>query len=96
MHSFELYDGKSYHNLKVQDFLYAEADHVYVKVFLVSEEEIVARMTLNDLEQLFGEKNVWRCHRSYLVNTNHIKNRYPDTIHMVNGKTIPVSRSRKK
>ncbi|WP_106495855.1 LytTR family DNA-binding domain-containing protein [Lentibacillus sp. Marseille-P4043] len=54
--------------------------------------------SLQEFEYLLPRESFVRCHRSFLVNVNHIKEIYPDThstfvLAMDNGATIPVSQS---
>ncbi|MFV0394501.1 MAG: LytR/AlgR family response regulator transcription factor [Coprobacillaceae bacterium] len=53
--------------------------------------EITTTMTLllDNLEQTLG-KSFLRCHRSYIVNMNHIKQILPEDILMKNGNKVPI------
>ncbi|MFD1349048.1 LytTR family DNA-binding domain-containing protein [Oceanobacillus caeni] len=67
--------------------------HVYSK-----EYEGTHSNTLQEFEYLLPRKHFIRCHRSFVVNVNHIKHIYPDThstffLEMGNGAKIPVSQS---
>ncbi|MHC0036303.1 LytTR family DNA-binding domain-containing protein [Pseudoneobacillus sp. C159] len=53
---------------------------------------------LQEFEYLLPKDNFIRCHRSYIVNVNHIEMIYPDThstfvLSMDNGQRVPVSQS---
>ncbi|WP_241558924.1 LytTR family DNA-binding domain-containing protein [Oceanobacillus halophilus] len=54
--------------------------------------------TLHEFEYILPREYFIRCHRSFIVNVNHIKQIYPDThstfyLEMNNGARIPVSQS---
>ncbi|MFL6556424.1 MAG: LytTR family DNA-binding domain-containing protein [Bacillus sp. (in: firmicutes)] len=56
------------------------------------------KYSLNEFEYLLPKDSFIRCHRSFIVNVNHIKEIYPDThstflLSMVNGERVPVSQS---
>ncbi|WP_075980016.1 LytTR family DNA-binding domain-containing protein [Bacillus massilinigeriensis] len=54
--------------------------------------------TLQEFEYILPKDNFIRCHRSFIVNVNHIKEIFPDThstflLSMDNGARVPVSQS---
>ncbi|WP_191559760.1 LytTR family DNA-binding domain-containing protein [Metabacillus idriensis] len=56
------------------------------------------KYSLHEFEYLLPKDNFIRCHRSFIVNVNHIKEIYPDThstflLSMDNGDRVPVSQS---
>lgn len=62
--------------LAISNFLVAISSDNYVEIFHTSDEEVqktVLRMPLKKLEaQLMPFENLVRCHRSYLVNLEHV------------------------
>jgi len=93
--NIELFDGKNYHNIKLNDILFVEADHVYLNINMVNGQLINIRKTLKQLmEELDGNMMI-QCHRSYLVNRNHIKSWNTDSLKLINDRVIPISRGKR-
>lgn len=56
--------------------LYLEAADNYVKIHYLNKGEVsgfLLRNTLKNIEHLFPERQLVRCHRSYIINTQKIK-----------------------
>ena len=100
-----LTDGKSVVTLKQQTagfrsfskVMYLEAKD---KKTYVNSEELSGthKYSLQEFEYLLPKDSFIRCHRSFIVNVNHIKAIYPDThstfvLSMDNGERVPVSQS---
>ena len=101
-----LTDGKSVVTLKTTDgwvpvpfskVKYLEAKD---KKTYVNSEELTGthKYSLQEFEYLLPKDSFIRCHRSFIVNVNHIKAIYPDThstfvLSMDNGERVPVSQS---
>ena len=101
-----LKDWKSVCNLKTTNRLvsvpfskvmYLEAKD---KKTYVNSEELSGthKYSLQEFEYLLPKDSFIRCHRSFIVNVNHIKAIYPDThstfvLSMDNGERVPVSQS---
>lgn len=101
-----LSDGKSVVTLKTTDgwipvpfskVMYLEAKD---KKTYVNTEELTGthKYSLQEFEYLLPKDSFIRCHRSFIVNVNHIKAIYPDThstfvLSMDNGERVPVSQS---
>lgn len=101
-----LTDGKSVVTLKTMDgwvpvpfskVMYLEAKD---KRTYVNAEELTGthKYSLQEFEYLLPKDSFIRCHRSFIVNVNHIKAIYPDThstfvLSMDNGERVPVSQS---
>lgn len=60
-----------------------------------NEETIGVYMKMDDLEKGLGEAFL-RCHHSYIVNMDYIKNFSSQEIELTNGTRIPVSRPKSK
>lgn len=101
-----LTDGKSVVTVKSLDgwipipfskVVYLESKEKKTNVF--SEEfSGIHKYSLQEFEYLLPKDSFIRCHRSFIVNVNHIKEIYPDThstfmLSMINGVQIPVSQS---
>ncbi|HDX9590691.1 LytTR family DNA-binding domain-containing protein [Bacillus multifaciens] len=101
-----LTDGKSVVTLKTTDgwvpvpfskVMYLEAKD---KKTYVNSEELSGthKYSLQEFEYLLPKDSFIRCHRSFIVNVNHIKAIYPDThstflLSMDNDERVPVSQS---
>lgn len=77
-------------NLKFDDILWIEALGDYVG-FHVENKRYVVKATLSSIEKRISLNNFVRVHRSYMVNTKHIKN-IDDTSLVIGDKLIPISR----
>ncbi|MFS0575686.1 LytTR family DNA-binding domain-containing protein [Sporosarcina sp. 179-K 3D1 HS] len=99
-------EGKSVITVKSQDgwvpVPFAKVQYIEVKdrkTLVVSDEIVgVHKNSLQSFEYLLPRDSFVRCHRSYIVNVNHIKEIYPDThstfvLSMEDGTRIPVSQS---
>lgn len=101
-----LTDGKAVVTLKTTDgwvpvpfskVMYLEAKD---KKTYVNAEELTGthKYSLQEFEYLLPKDSFIRCHRSFIVNVNHMKAIYPDThstfvLSMDNGERVPVSQS---
>ncbi|MDR0491161.1 MAG: LytTR family DNA-binding domain-containing protein [Oscillospiraceae bacterium] len=61
--------------------------------FYTADGEYKTRLTMEEIERQLGGKPFYRCHNSYLVNTNHIYKPEADDIVMKNGKKIPMRKN---
>lgn len=63
--------------INANDFIYAESSDNYSSIFYKNNDKVskvLFRLTLKKLEDQFKEFEITiRCHKSYLVNINHIK-----------------------
>lgn len=69
---FKINIGKQVYSVKSHDFLYAEAHHIYVQLFLKSGNNHLLRITMSHLKDLIPEKYFKRISRSIAVNPYHI------------------------
>ena len=84
---------KSHKGLKiicVNDILYCKASGCYTEIFLTNERPITACKRIKEMELLFTNYNIVRCHDSFLVNIQFIKEisgnprmNHPSMIHEV-------------
>ncbi|PPK86196.1 LytTR family two component transcriptional regulator [Neolewinella xylanilytica] len=89
-----LRDGRATHRVPLNTIEYVEADHVYVKVHLSDNSNLVLRNTLSDLVSQLGQENLLQTHRSYAVNPQKIT-RYDRDFVYLREKQVPVSRGRR-
>jgi DNA-binding LytR/AlgR family response regulator len=55
--------------------------------------EYKARMTLDEVEQKLGGKPFYRCHQSYIINSNHVGGLGGNDIMMKNGDAVPMRKN---
>lgn len=72
------------------DIIYAEAYSHKTKIVL-SDKEFFISENISSVEQILGN-DFYKCHRSYIVNINHIDSIKKYDVAMDNGSIIPVSR----
>lgn len=69
---FKLEIGKQTYHLQLKNFLYAEADHIYINLFFEEEKKLMLRTTLSHLEEVFPVEYFRRINRSIAVNPKKI------------------------
>ncbi|MCD7819767.1 MAG: LytTR family DNA-binding domain-containing protein [Lachnospiraceae bacterium] len=79
----------------IQQITYIEAIRKQTIIHRKSQENIISSETLASLESRLSQEPFFRCHKSCLVNLNHIQNISPTDV-TVDGQTVPVSKYRKK
>ncbi|MEO5682415.1 MAG: LytTR family DNA-binding domain-containing protein [Chitinophagaceae bacterium] len=88
--------------ITVADFLFAEAADNYTSIHYLQKEvnkQLLFRVPVNSLEaQTAGAGTIFRCHKSYLVNLQHVThisgNAQGYTLHLLsNTFEVPVSRT---
>lgn len=89
-------DGKNQYFITNNEILYLEADHVYVVIHLVNGKTLTIRHSLKQIYELLDKKIMIQCHRGYIINRNHIQYKNSECVIMINGKKLPLSRSKKK
>ncbi|MDH7447949.1 LytR/AlgR family response regulator transcription factor [Aquimarina sp. 2201CG14-23] len=81
-----------------KEILYCESDGSYTQVFLDSGIKHVISKNLKQLSHQLDDNYFIRIHQSFIVNINSIKEYYRGDggeVILLNGKNIPVSRSKK-
>ena len=81
--------------ISFQDIICCEIIDRKVYLHLVSGEVIDYYDRIENLEKKLDGR-FFRCHRSYLINLNHLKSYRNNTAYMADGEEIPVSRLRSK
>lgn len=79
----------------IDNLIYLKSDDHYLNVFLKDGKNHFVRGTLTKIADELPP-NFKRCHRSYIVNTNFIKQVNSTTIVLTNKVKIPLSRTYKK
>jgi len=90
-----LFNGRYYYLVPVDNILYLEADHIYVRVHLVDNQQLLPRMSLRELLEQLPEEQFVQTHRSYAVNIRRVEEWEQDQV-FVQNTPIPMSRSRRK
>lgn len=82
------------HLVPLEDILYLQAEHIYVKVILAEDKSLVQRGSLKQLLDDLPADQFVQTHRSYAVNQRKITRWNNEAVYL--GDTVvPVSRSRR-
>ena len=63
-------------SLKKENRLYIESAENYVSIWYMNKGKVaryMLRNTMKNMETMFEESNVFRCHRSFMVNFDQVK-----------------------
>ena len=83
--------------ITVNDIVYIEAQNKHIVFTMLNSEKIETTEPLHLCEEkLAANKYFFKCHRSYIVNINHIDKYTSKEIRMHNGCCVPISRSYQK
>ncbi|MEO8149936.1 MAG: LytTR family DNA-binding domain-containing protein [Bacteroidia bacterium] len=81
--------------LKTEEIIRCEADSNYTKFFLNKRKNMITSKTLKEYEDMLGEHNFLRVHKSHLVNRKFIKSLSNDGFVILNDDSrVEVSRRR--
>ena len=78
----------------IADLVYVKAEDHYLKLFLSNGRDHLVRGKIKDIKQQLPP-NFIQCHRSYIVNANFIKQANRETLIMIGGDKVPLSRTYK-
>ncbi|WP_234122977.1 LytR/AlgR family response regulator transcription factor [Clostridium hydrogenum] len=84
---------KGTYRIYYKDILYAESKARVVNIYLKSGEVISFYSKLDDFIQSLEDERFFKCHKSFLVNMNHILKIENANIFIGNDTTIPISSS---
>ncbi|WDO14178.1 response regulator transcription factor [Flavobacterium sp. WW92] len=84
--------GKQIYYFQSKDFLFAQADHIYVEIYLKSGKDQVLRTTLSYLENVFPPKYFKRINRSVAVNPYHVSKVINDKL-FIEDKVFKISKN---
>jgi two-component system LytT family response regulator len=82
--------------LVLKDIVHIEGDRNYSYIHLKNGTKKLVTKTLSDLEELLDSKGFYRCHRSYILNREHIVGATGLSALLSNTIRIPISRRKKK
>lgn len=85
-----------YQIVKVSNILFCQADINYSTIHLIDGTSFTIVSTLKNLEETLPETSFFRCHKSFLVNINHIKtyDKSRDKIVLDSGKEVDIATRR--
>ncbi len=98
-HKIVLSTSEKIHILETEQILRCESDNYYTVFFLLDGKKILVSKTLKENEELLGDHNFIRPHKSHLVNVKYIKGFIRidgGYIEMTDGSKIPVSRRKRE
>ena len=84
---------KKIYSISPEDVLYIKAEGQYSKIFLKDGRELVTRISLSDMENIFSS-NFIRAHKSYVVNAAYVVECKYVKILLVDVTIIPASKER--
>ena len=82
--------------LVLKDIVHIEGDRNYSYIHLKNNTKKLVTKTLSNLEELLDSKGFYRCHRSHILNSEHIIESKGLTALLSNNLRVPVSRRKKK
>jgi len=83
--------------LVLKDIIHIEGERNYSYIYLKNNKKELVTKTLIDLEELLDSKGFYRCHRSHIINGNHIISYSSRSLVLLsNNIKVPVSRRKKK
>ena len=82
--------NKEFKVLNANDIIYCKADVNYTEIFTKDGAKVLVTKTLGKVEEILAYPFFFRCHKSYLVNLNHIDSysRIDGYIRMKNNEVI--------
>ena len=83
---------KRFIQVSLPDIFYLESYGNYVKVWLKEEFHLTPR-TLSGFEEELPERDFFRIHKSYIIQRKHIDYIEGNTLHLKNGKALPIGKS---
>lgn len=88
--------GTDLYSIPINKIMYFESDRRILKAVTSDDKEYPFYEKMNDLEKTPLLSDFIRCHQSFLVNPEYIHRMTPDSIELINGGSIIVSRSKIK
>ena len=83
----------------LSSIIYCEAFGNYTQFYLTNNQKIISSYTLKEYDEMLGEHNFFRAHKSHLINLSHVSKYIKGeggTLVMTNGMEIEVSRRNKE
>jgi two-component system LytT family response regulator len=98
-HKIILSTSEKIHVIETDQIFRCESDNYYTNFFLTDGKQILVSKTLKENEELLGDHNFIRPHKSHLVNVKYIKGFIRNDggyIEMTDGTRVPVSRRKRE
>ncbi len=83
--------NRSMQKVLVNQILYIESWKDYVKIYLTTGENFMARQSISSMENMLSEHSFLRVHRSYMISLDKMTG-YNNNDIIVGGKEIPIGR----
>ena len=82
--------------LALKNIIRAEGERNYSYIYLSNGKKKLTTKTLGDLEDLLNDKGFFRCHKSHLVNFDHIQS-IPNSVTVIlsDASELPIARRKK-
>ena len=81
--------------MRLADILYFESDRRQITLY-TKQGACTYYEKLDTIEKQLCTKDFVRCHQSFLVNAKEIRTVKADVLTLLNGDTLPVSKSRRE
>lgn len=79
--------------IKVNEIMYIEGNRCYQRLFIKNMKDALDfRSTMEKLEEDFKNHGFSRIHKGYIINLRYLRRIDTDTITLINGVVLPVSR----
>jgi DNA-binding LytR/AlgR family response regulator len=83
--------GYSLQKVVFEDILYVEGLRYYIHIHLKSTPKpVLTRMTMKAIEELLGEGNFLRIHKSFLISMRHVAALQKNSVVMENSVELPI------
>ncbi len=79
------------YRISYSDILYVESSARVASVYIQEKEPLIFYIQLDALEQRLDDERFYRCHKSFIVNLDHVYSVSGGKIVLANGENIPVS-----
>ena len=79
------------YRIRYSDIIYVESNARVASVYIQEKEPLIFYIQLDTLEQQLDDERFYRCHKSFMVNLDHVYSVSGGKIVMTNGASIPVS-----
>jgi DNA-binding LytR/AlgR family response regulator len=82
--------------LEIDKITYLEACRCYCEIHMMDGKTLVPSMPLSKVAGFLPADRFIRVHRTFVVNRKSLKEIYGNTIHLPNGKQLPIGREYRK
>lgn len=66
-------EGYTIHKIELNEIVFIKTDNIYIEIYLTQKRKLVIRQSLDSFLEENAEANFLRIHRSYAINSFHIK-----------------------